>query len=199
MPATAIVLAGGKSSRMGTNKALLKMDEQFVIERIIVEVKKVVEQVIIVTNSFSEYDFLQLPMVEDTWKEKGPLAGIHAGLTASTTEKNMVIACDMPFVSAEIVQHLLDSLDKYEAVVPLIDQQLHPLFACYKKDVAQKANQSIENGELRLKRFLQGLHVKVLAEEDLPFRRRVMETSVFNMNHPEEYKKALEIDSYPNK
>ena len=89
MKTTGIILAGGKSSRMGTNKALLTINGKTVIERIVNQLDQIVDEIIVVTNQFHDYEFLQLPMVEDKWKGMGPLAGIQAGLKAATTERNL--------------------------------------------------------------------------------------------------------------
>src|SRR3954447_5197806 len=119
---TAIILAGGKSSRMGTNKALLDLNGRMVIEGIVEKLEKTVDEIIIVTNTFADYEFLKLPMVEDKWKDMGPLAGIEAGLNASKTEHNLIVACDMPFISVELGKYLLSCLEEeYQVVVPEIE------------------------------------------------------------------------------
>lgn len=187
---TVIILAGGKSSRMGTNKALLKINGQTVIEQIVNECKKITENILIVTNQFSEYEFLNLPMVEDLQKGKGPLAGIQAGLTNSKTEKNFVVACDMPFVSAQIALQLLKDLNEYDAVLPEINNQLHPLFAAYRKNCLEAVNRSLENGQLRITHFLDQVSVKINTEKDLP---SYLSNAFFNMNNPKEYEKAIQM------
>ena len=95
---------------MGKNKALLKIGGKTVIEHIAAELEKTVADLMIVTNTLEDYQFLNLPMVEDEWKGMGPLAGIHAGLKASKTDKNLVVACDMPFVSSKLGEILLGYL-----------------------------------------------------------------------------------------
>ena len=85
---TGIILAGGKSTRMGANKSFLKIGEQTVIERITYLMKSVFTNVIIISNTPDEYIFLNLPIYEDVYKGKGPLAGIHSGLKNSDTQKN---------------------------------------------------------------------------------------------------------------
>nr|WP_284521516.1 molybdenum cofactor guanylyltransferase [Cytobacillus pseudoceanisediminis] len=87
MSSTGIILAGGHSSRMGENKALLKIGGKTVIERIADQLSSILPNVIIVANKQEDYQFLGLPLVSDRWKEKGPLAGIHAGLSESRTQK----------------------------------------------------------------------------------------------------------------
>ena len=199
MQSTGIINAGGKSSRMGTNKALLKINGITVIEKIAEQLKKVVSDIIIVTNTPQEYEFLGLPMVEDKWKGMGPLAGIHAGLAASKTDKNLVVACDMPFISPELGKILLNYLDNYEAVVPKMTDHLHPLFAAYRKDVQEEIHTSLQNEQLRIRYFLQNVNTKIVTEEDLKELGFPYEAShFFNMNHPEEFEAALKIASETN-
>ena len=110
MKAGAIILSGGKSSRMGTNKALLPFKEKTNIERIRDELRSLFDDIILVTNDPESYEFLKIKTVSDKYPGKGPLAGVHAGLMASNYEENIVVACDMPFVSADLAGTLV--LDK---------------------------------------------------------------------------------------
>lgn len=194
MNTTAIILAGGKSSRMGTNKALLTLNGKTVIEGMVEKLKTIVDDMIIVTNTFEDYEFLQLPMIEDRWKEMGPLAGIEAGLDASKTERNLIIACDMPFISIELGTYLLSCLEDYQAAVPEISGQLHPLFASYRKEVRGAVTQSLEQNQLRIRHLLHTIHVKIVKEEllqslGLPNE----EIHFFNMNDRDEYDKAFNM------
>ncbi|WP_367949367.1 molybdenum cofactor guanylyltransferase [Bacillus sp. FJAT-29790] len=194
--ATGIIIAGGKSSRMGTNKALLKINGKTVIEIIAKELEKTVSDIIIVTNTFEDYQFLGLRMVEDQWKGMGPLAGIHAGLELSSTDKNLIVACDMPFISSEIGKDLLKLLEDYQAAVPRISGQLHPLFAAYRKEVQGEICKSLERQQLQIWKFLQSVDTKIVTEDDLrkldlPYK----DHHFFNMNHPEEFEAALKMNS----
>ena len=139
-----IILAGGQSSRMGTNKALLQLNGKTVIEGMVEKLENIVDETIIVTNHLEDYEFLHLPMIEDKRKGKGPLAGIEAGLEATKTERNLIVACDMPFISVELGQYLLSCLEEYQAAVPEISGQLHPLFAAYRKDILEAVTQSLK-------------------------------------------------------
>ncbi|WP_077215125.1 molybdenum cofactor guanylyltransferase [Bacillus dakarensis] len=191
MQTTGIILAGGKSTRMGTNKALLDINGKKVIERIIDELRHNVNNMIIVTNSFEDYKFLQLPMVKDRYKGMGPLAGIHAGLSASDTERNLIVACDMPFVSPALGTLLLEELSEYQAVVPEIEGQLHPLFAAYRKDVQEEIEEALKREQLRIRSFFDRIHVKILTETQLEnLGYHFNSTDFYNMNHPEEYHQA---------
>lgn len=196
MEATGIILAGGKSSRMGVNKALLEINGKTVIETICDELDSIVNNIIIVTNSFEDYQFLGRKMVKDEWREMGPLAGIHAGLSASETKLNLIVACDMPFISAELGNILLEQLLAYDAVVPEISGQLHPLFAAYQKDVKKEIENALEQNKLRIRGIFQHLHVKMLNETELKnLDYNIDEADIFNMNHPNEYEQAKAIKS----
>ena len=187
-------MAGGKSSRMGRNKALLKIDGKTVIEHIAAELKKTVTDLMIVTNTLEDYQFLNLPMVKDEWKEMGPLAGIHAGLKASKTDRNLVVACDMPFVSSELGRILLGFLDQFDAAVPNISGQLHPLFSAYRKDVHEEINLSLQKQELRIRQFFQKINTKIVLEEDFQKLNFAYQNHhFFNMNHPEEFEEAIKL------
>lgn len=200
MKATGIILVGGKSSRMGTNKALLTIDGKLVIERIAEEMQTVTDSLIIVTNTFHTYEFLNLPMVEDKYKGLGPLAGIHAGLEASTTDKNLVAACDMPFISTEIGAYLLDNLNGYQACVPEIYGQLHPLFAAYRKEVKDIFSKSLEMEELRVRRTFENISAKIVTEKDLIREGfQIRDSDFFNMNYPEEYEIAKKLFVKPTR
>src|SRR3954469_4803909 len=107
MKAAAIILSGGKSSRMGTNKALLKINEKTNIKRITDTLKVLFNDIILVTNDPEDYQFLGVKMVSDHYPGQGPLAGVHAGLLASPHETNFVVACDMPFVSVGLAELLV--------------------------------------------------------------------------------------------
>lgn len=198
MDVGAIILAGGKSTRMGTNKALLKINELSNIERIITSLQPSFPDPILVTNTPDVYRFLGVKMVSDHFFEKGPLAGIHAGLMASPYEVNVVVACDMPFVSANSAKALVNNSFDYDAVVPVIEGMLHPLFAVYKKKLAVIIEDAIKKDRLRIKDLLIGLNVLYLREQNLQVEGK-LEQIFFNMNHPQEYKEALRLamEEYP--
>ncbi|WNS75333.1 molybdenum cofactor guanylyltransferase [Bacillus sp. DTU_2020_1000418_1_SI_GHA_SEK_038] len=196
MQSTGIIMAGGKSSRMGTNKALLPIGGKTVIERIVMELNKIVSNIVIVTNTFEDYQFLRLPMVKDIWKDMGPLAGIHAGLSASSTEKNLIVACDMPFISSQLGGILLTLLDDYQVAVPHISGQLHPLFAAYRKDTIGEVHQSLQNQELRIRQFFKHTKTKFVTEACLQkLQYHYQEQHFFNMNHQEDFERAVKMES----
>ncbi|WP_394239345.1 molybdenum cofactor guanylyltransferase [Niallia oryzisoli] len=192
MKTTAIILAGGKSSRMGTNKALLTLNGKTVIEGIAESLEKTADELLIVTNTPDDYKFLHLPMTEDKWKGMGPLAGIEAGLSASKTEHNLIVACDMPFISVDLGTYLLSCLEDYQAAVPEISGRLHPLFAAYRKDVKGAVTKALDENQLRIRHFLHSIHVKIV-KNDLLESLGLPDEEIyfFNMNDRNEYEKAF--------
>jgi molybdenum cofactor guanylyltransferase len=187
----AIILSGGQSRRMGTNKALLPISEKPNIERIKDELDKKFKEMILVTNHPEVYDFLKIKMVSDHYPGKGPLAGIHAGLLATSSEVNLVVACDMPFVSAGLGTILVENIREYDAVVPIIGGTKHPLFAVYRKKIVEEIKSCLENNSLRMIHLLDNLNVLYMTEEDLQtFTKESLEQIFFNMNHPDEYEIA---------
>ncbi|WP_051348816.1 molybdenum cofactor guanylyltransferase [Peribacillus kribbensis] len=196
MNITGIIIAGGKSSRMGTNKALLDMNGRLNIERTIAELSQVSEKVIIVTNDRQEYEFLGLDMVSDEYPGLGPLAGLHAGLKAAETGAVLAAACDMPFIKAEILSDTAGFLKGFEAAVPKMDGRPQPLAAGYRKESLSVLEDCLESGQLRMRDFLDRLKVKWVQIEDYSFSSysiEELELMFFNMNHPWEYEKALRI------
>ncbi|WP_223595230.1 molybdenum cofactor guanylyltransferase [Neobacillus bataviensis] len=191
MKAAVIILSGGKSSRMGTNKALLKINEKTNIERIRDTLSSSFDDIILVTNDSEQYEFLNIEMTADRFPGMGPLAGLHAGLIASENDVNLIVACDMPFVSAGLAAGLVSLCSEFDAVIPVINGKQHPLFAVFKKMAAEKAAQSIEAGNLRMKDLLEQLNVLFVTEKELKgFSEIDIERVFFNMNHPEEYEDA---------
>ncbi|MCM3116226.1 molybdenum cofactor guanylyltransferase [Neobacillus sp. MER 74] len=191
MKAGAIILSGGKSSRMGTNKALLKINEKTNIERMADALNLSFIDIILVTNHPEDYQFLEVKMVSDLYPGQGPLAGVHAGLLASPFETNFVVACDMPFASAELAELLVKKSSGFDAVIPIINGVQHPLFAVFQKRAADVAAQMIEAGQLRMKHLLERLNVLYVTEKDLQAYSSIdLERVFFNMNHPSEYEDA---------
>ena len=103
-----IILAGGKSSRMGSDKGLLKIENRTFVECVIDAMKPLIDEIIIVSNN-PEYDQFGYHRVEDDIKDSGPLAGLYSGLKHSNTEHNLVLSSDIPLIKAEILEKLIDA------------------------------------------------------------------------------------------
>lgn len=191
MKASGIILAGGQSSRMGENKALLDIAGQTNIERIKEQLQSVFSDVFLIANIKEPYEFLNIEIIHDVYKGKGPLAGIHAGLNASSDDINFFVACDMPFVSAELARYFAEVCENYDAVVPRINGKLHPLFSVFRKSTLPKIEYCLQEDNLRIRDLLDDLNVRVLDEKDIAsVIPDNMERVFYNMNYPSDYQEV---------
>jgi molybdopterin-guanine dinucleotide biosynthesis protein A len=148
---TGIVLAGGKSSRMGSDKGLLKIDDTTFIERVIEAMKPLVNQIIIVSNN-PEYDQFGYTRIDDDIKDSGPLAGLYSGLKHSNSEFNLVVSCDIPLIKKEILKMLVEADYKnYEVTQIESNGKTMPLIAIYQKKCIHKCLEFLQQGERRLR------------------------------------------------
>lgn len=180
-----IILAGGKSSRYGSNKALVKVNGARLIERAVAAMKTVFEQVILVTNTPDDYAFLELPMVQDLIKGLGPIGGIYTGLETISEKAGFFVACDMPFLQEGLLRHMVDVRQDFDAVIPRMDWMIEPLHALYTKNCLQVIKASIEAHEYQIVKCLQQLRVRyVEGGELLAFDPKLL--SFFNINEPKD-------------
>ncbi|WP_167553162.1 molybdenum cofactor guanylyltransferase [Evansella clarkii] len=189
MNAGLIVLSGGKSSRMGRNKALLPIEGKAMIQRIFDSLGEEFSDRILVTNRPEEYAPLlpdDVKIVSDVYPGSGPLSGIHAGLLASAAEYNVVAACDMPYVSKHVAELLVKKSQGFDAVVPRFNRMRQPLFAVYHKSVAGEIEGILEGNDFRVNNLWKKLNTLWLEEDDLSTIPEI-ERAFLNINNPEEY------------
>ena len=132
---TGIILCGGRSSRMQTNKALLKLGDKTVIEIVTEKLKSIFNEVLISANDSKQYDFLNLPVVYDIFIGKGPLAGIHSALKYSSTKNNFIISCDIPLISIELIKYLINLNSEKSILLPKSNGRIQQLCGIYSKSV----------------------------------------------------------------
>ncbi|MCJ7690495.1 MAG: molybdenum cofactor guanylyltransferase [Clostridiaceae bacterium] len=151
---TVIILAGGKSSRMGIDKQFMIVDNRLLIDHMIEKLKKHFKEIIIVTNKPEMYENYPYKIVEDKVKEFGPLAGIHAGLMSSSSLYNYVLACDMPFINFDYVYYMQslikEELKELDAVVTRFGQWLEPFNAFYSKNLIDRIEKNILENKRRI-------------------------------------------------
>jgi molybdopterin-guanine dinucleotide biosynthesis protein A len=130
---TGIILAGGKSTRMGTDKGLISYKNKTFVEHIISAIQPFVDEIIIISN-LNSYDKFELKRYDDLIKNAGPLAGIYTGLHYSHTENNLVVSCDVPLINKKILQKLIAQINNTSEVIQLKSKDKNmPLIAIYKK------------------------------------------------------------------
>ena len=191
---TGIVLAGGKSSRFGRNKALVEIDGIRLIERVIGVVEPLFENLLVITNAPQDYAYLNLPMVEDLIKGLGPLGGIFTGLKTISDEAGFFVACDMPFLNAGLIRHMAHLAEDFDVVVPKLDWKIEPLHAIYSKSCIPAIEELIDNRDYQIFNFFKKVHVRYLSEREI--REFDPELKfLLNINRPEELVNATNSEN----
>jgi molybdopterin-guanine dinucleotide biosynthesis protein A len=179
------VIAGGRSSRMGEDKAFLEFGHVTLLERALGALRAVSGSVAIVGDpaKFQKYGVV----VEDVFPGCGPLAGIHAALLHSSADLNLMLAVDLPFVSSELLKFLFDVAANGDAVVtlPRVGNKRQPLCAVYRRDFAGVAEEALRAGKYRIDAAFSGVAVRVIEEEELA-AAGFSEQSFFNVNTPQD-------------
>ena len=149
---TGIILAGGKSSRMGSDKGLMIVNGKPMVEYIIEELQSLDIPVIIVSNN-PEYEKFGIPVFTDSIKNKGPMAGIYTGLLHSSTESNVVLSCDIPKVSAKLIKKLVNNANQSDISILKHGNTLHPLIGIYKRSTLRGLKRKLDSDQLKMKLF----------------------------------------------
>ena len=149
MQATGIILAGGKSSRMGVDKGLVLLNGKPMIQYVIEALKEVVSNIIIISNNAS-YNKFGVPVYSDIIKNKGPVGGIYTGLYHSTTELNFCISCDVPMISSDFIFWLLNKSGNASVTLPMCKDKVHQMIGVYSKQVLSYFKESAEKEHLKL-------------------------------------------------
>lgn len=187
--ACGVILSGGQSSRMGTNKALLPFEGEFLIQRLARQFTTWFAQVVIVTNTPEEYQFLGLPMVGDRIPGLGPLGGLEAGLTASHFEHAFFCAVDMPFVNEGLVRYMLSQAPEHEIVVPILGGEYEPMHAVYSKGCLPVISRNLDSRRLRLISIFDEVRRRELTEAEIA-RFGDPAQLFFNCNTPDDLEQA---------
>ncbi len=165
--ATAIIMAGGNSARMGRDKSMFSIKGQPMIRRIYDQLRPHFNQILVSSNRLSDYRFLGAEVIPDIAAGKGPLMGIASALRASTNEVNFVVACDIPQIDMDFVRMMLRQIRDYDAVVPTIGpSRYEPLFAVYKKSARATIEAALNSGNNRIMDALRGCNVKFIKPPD---------------------------------
>jgi molybdenum cofactor guanylyltransferase len=188
--ATAVVLAGGRSSRMGTPKALLRFDDEPLIVHLVATLGRLFEEVVVVAGPGQELPPMAVKLVHDEVAHQGPVGGLCYGLNAAGGELCFVTACDSAFLSPTLAAHLVSRAPQHDVVVPRWQDRLQPLHAVYRRSVLPLLEAQLARGELRPVFLFDKVRTLTIDEEEI--RRFDPEgSSFFNMNTPADYEDAL--------
>jgi molybdopterin-guanine dinucleotide biosynthesis protein A len=156
---SAIVLCGGRSSRMGQDKGTLPFGDEPMLDRVVRVVRSIAGEVIVVARR-EQHVPADVTVIHDPVEDLGPLAGLAAGLAASTSDLNIVVACDMPLIKPAVLQRLLSMIGDHDACVAVADGHASALCGVYRARAARAAQALLDAGERRVMRLLDRLQTK---------------------------------------
>jgi len=184
-----VILAGGMSSRMGQNKALMALGGKRLVDRVVEVMRVVFHDLLMVTNTPEVYADLGIPMVGDVWPEKGSLGGVYSAIYHVTTPYCLVVACDMPFLNAAVMRYLITQIADYDVIVPDVLDELQTLHAIYSKACLQPIARRLEANRLRIVGFFPDVRVRTVTASELqPYDAELL--AFQNLNTPEELQAA---------
>jgi molybdopterin-guanine dinucleotide biosynthesis protein A len=172
---TGIILAGGKSSRMGTDKGFLLLNKEPFVKYSIDALEPLVFEIIIVSDN-EAYDVFGVKRVDDIMKDAGPIAGIYSGLVASKNEYNIILSCDIPLVNSNLLKKLVLAIDDTSEIIQVESNgKSMPLIAMYKKSCMNIFKEVFDTGERRLRMAIKACNSKNIGLET---KEEVLTTNV---------------------
>jgi molybdopterin-guanine dinucleotide biosynthesis protein A len=187
-----VVLAGGRSTRLGRDKAFLRIDGRPLIERIVELTAEVTEEVIIVANDFDSYTGLDARVVTDFYPGKGALGGIFSGLREVSTQHALVVACDMPFLNIPLLRYMGEFTPDYDIVIPRLEELTEPLHAIYSRVCLSAIEKQLRADDLRISSFFAGFRVRYVERQEIE-AFDPGHLSFFNINNQSDFARAREI------
>lgn len=182
---TGIVLAGGLSTRMGRDKASLPWGGEDLLHTVLRALAPVCGELIVVSNRPRTINIAGVAVVADSFAGCGPLAGMHAGLTAASGEYSFVAACDMPYLKSAAVAWMAAAAAGYDAAVPYIDGYYNPLHAVYSRRCLPAIERMLQAGQCRVLDFYPEIRLRpVSAAELAAFDAKL--AMLDNLNSPED-------------
>jgi molybdopterin-guanine dinucleotide biosynthesis protein A len=180
---TGIILSGGKSVRMGENKAFIEIEGVPIIHRINNLFKELFQETIIVTNQKDLFSNFESKIYNDLLPNKGALGGLYTGIFFSNFHYSFCVACDMPFIKKSLVQYLLNLIKEDDVIVPRTSDGLQPLHAIYSKNCLTPIKKVIDQGKYSIIDFYDLVKVKVVQENEFTAFDPLRE-SFINVNTP---------------
>ena len=192
---TSIILAGGRSSRLGREKLAEVIAGKSLIERAISRLSALSQEILIVISqkqarsSLPSYTYPEAKTVVDLYPETGSLIGIYTGLVHSSNFLNLVVACDMPFLNLELLRYMVKMAPGFDVVIPRIGDEMEPLHAVYSRNCIGPMEDLIKQGNLKVTGFFDSVKVRYVGEEELD-RFDPEHLSFFNINTEADLKRA---------
>lgn len=164
---TAVILCGGKSSRMGFDKSKIKIEGRLLIEIIGEKLEKIFDEIILVAEKEDKFENLKYKVVEDMEKNYGPAGGIYTGLKNASSKYVFFLACDMPKINIDYIKYLMNIVedDECDGLICKKDDWIEPLHAFYSKDLIKDFKKGIEENSLVLYDIIKNSNIKYIPEE----------------------------------
>jgi molybdenum cofactor guanylyltransferase len=192
---TVAIQAGGESRRMGQDKALVPFLGQPLIQRVVTRIASIADEVIVTTNRPADYAFLNLPLFSDIYSGRGPLGGLYTALSSASQPLVAVIACDMPFVSPNLLafQARIIETEAADVVIPFPKEGYEPLHAVYRRETCLPVVEwALDNEQWKLIAWFPKVKVRTLTAEEC--RQYDPGGLAFaNLNTPHELAEAEEL------
>lgn len=187
----AAIVAGGRARRFGgRDKSRLVIEGRPIIVRQMEVLGRVTDQIFVVANEAAPFADLGLPVYPDVVKGAGALGGVHAALHVSSTERVLVVACDLPFLDARVLERLVALTDEADGAWIRTARGVEPLLACYRRAAADTIRQVIDAGHLKASALDHVLRMAVLDENEL-VQFGSVERLLANVNTPEDYARLV--------
>jgi molybdopterin-guanine dinucleotide biosynthesis protein A len=193
---TVAILAGGKSSRMGTDKAFVRVLGRPLIEDVLAQLAGLGRETLIVTNRPDDYRYLSVPLFGDVLPDKGALGGLYSALEAAAQPHVLCVACDMPFVVRPLLDHLIRLIPEGDAVVPRLRGEAEPFRAIYARTCRAPIRATLDAGRLRVVGFFPMVRVRFVDEAEID-RFDPRHLSFVNINTPDDVEQARRLAERP--
>jgi molybdopterin-guanine dinucleotide biosynthesis protein A len=190
-PMTALILCGGKSTRMGRPKAFLPYRGTLMITHIVDLVSKLFSEVLLVTNEPELYDGIKIDTVKDIIPHRGPLGGLLSGLLIASHHRSFVMACDMPFIDTKLITEMVNKGHNSDMLVLMHDKGIEPLIGVYSKDCIISLEESLFSGKTSLSEFASGSNTQVMFCSDLATKNTNLLPPYFDIDTPQDYTTAI--------
>jgi molybdopterin-guanine dinucleotide biosynthesis protein A len=164
---SAVILAGGRSRRLGVDKALLKLDGEWLLERIANALARLSDDLFAVVDDLDKLGHLRLRTVADARPGLGPLGGIYSGLLAMRHERGLFVACDMPLLNLNLLRYMVSLSSDFDVVIPRIGHNVEPLHAIYSKACVAPIAELLERGDLRIVHFFPRVRVRYVEQPEI--------------------------------
>ncbi len=193
----AVILAGGRNSRMGgRNKAFLKVGGETILDRVVKRLRLFFDEIMLVTRAPALYQESSVKVIEDIFEDRSSLTGVHAGLTHARSDYAFVIPCDAPFIRPALIRLMLSELDaspaSIDVLVPFHDGRYEPLCAIYSKNCIDPIEDQLKRKDYKIYHFFDQIRLKILSAERIKSADPEMR-SFFNVNTPEAYQRCREL------